>query len=108
MCQLYGTTIEYELAHPDENVVPLLISTTDLSETAEKFAIKLNVLFKKKDMNRFPLIKCNVNNGEKIYHLPFDQQYWRTQIVDRDEFYAWTVKEAEEKEFRRAKRYVAS
>ena len=56
-------------------------------------------------MGEFPRIKCNVNNGEKIYHLPFDQQYWRTQIKNNQEFYAWTVEEAERKGFRRAMRH---
>ena len=53
-----------------------------------------------------PLIKCNINNGNKIYHLPFDQQYHRTIIDEtKGEFYAMTVKEAEEKGFRRAFRH---
>ena len=55
----------------------------------------------------YPLIKCNISkNGEKIYHLPFDQQYDRVQITpSTGEFYAYTVKEAENKGFRRAYRW---
>ena len=42
-------------------------------------------------------------DGEKIYHLPFDQQYDRTIIGDcAGEFHAFTVKEAEDAGFRRA------
>jgi hypothetical protein len=56
-------------------------------------------------MGEYPMIKCNINNGNKIYHLPFDQQYWRTRIDQPGEFYAMTVKEATSKGFRRAFRY---
>lgn len=52
------------------------------------------------------MIKCNIgNNGEKIYHLPFDQQYYRTEIKSPGEFYAWTVEEAVNAGFRRAFKY---
>jgi len=53
-------------------------------------------------------VKCNVSRrtGEKIYHLPFDQQYDRTLVEeDRDEYYVETVREAEELGFRRAFRW---
>jgi hypothetical protein len=53
----------------------------------------------------FPRIKCNINGKDKIYHLPFDQQYDRTQIKNNGEFMAWSVAEAESKGFRRAKRH---
>ena len=56
-------------------------------------------------MGDYPMIKCNINEGRKIYHLPFDQQYWNTRIENEGELYAWTVKEAEEAGFRRAKRW---
>jgi hypothetical protein len=54
------------------------------------------------------MIKCNINQttGEKIYHLPFDQQYDRTRIIiSKGECYASTVSEAESKGFRRAFRF---
>ena len=56
----------------------------------------------------FPRIKCNISgrDSEKIYHLPFDQQYDRTVIEPhKGEFFAYTVKEAEEAGFRRAFRH---
>lgn len=86
------------------------MTNTNLSETATKFAKILGVKVIKEDMGEFPRIKCNINvdsNGvkTKIYHLPFDQQYDKTQIKYEDEFYAYTVKEAVEKGFRRAFRY---
>lgn len=44
--------------------------------------------------------------GERVYHLPFDQQYDTTVIEpDRGELYAATVAEAEELGFRRAWRW---
>jgi hypothetical protein len=33
------------------------------------------------------MIKCNVNQGNKIYHLPFDQQYDRIKIQGEEELY---------------------
>ena len=111
ICQLYGTTLEYKLSHPDVcnrgEVYPMLITSTALSGMAKRFAEKLDVKVKifHFDINGFPLIKCNINNGQKIYHLPFDQQYWNTTI-DRDgEFYAWSIEEATQKGFRRAYRW---
>jgi len=42
---------------------------------------------------------------EKIYHLPFDQQYDNTKIFEKGEFYCRTTEEAERKGFRRAFRW---
>ena len=55
----------------------------------------------------YPCIKCNISrSGEKIYHLPFDQQYDVTQIgTTKGDFYASSVKEAESAGFRRAFRW---
>jgi hypothetical protein len=51
--------------------------------------------------------KCNIaRDGERIYHLPFDQQYDRTVIeADRGKCYASTVADAERAGFRRAWRW---
>ena len=105
ICQIYGSAIEYELENPDKRVIPTICTNVSLSETAKRFADKLKVFVLRVPMGNFPRIKCNINNGEKIYHLPFDQQYWRTQIKNKDEFYAWTVQEAENNNFRRARRH---
>lgn len=108
ICQLYGTTIEYRLKHKDEKkVIPMLVTTTGLSDIAKAFAEELGVVIKVLPYEDFPMIKCNINNGEKIYHLPFDQQYWRTDINKPGEFYAMTVAEAEAAGFRRAFRHFA-
>ena len=115
--QLFGSTIEYcwdtKVAgvHPLEvvgkSVIPVFVATTDLSDTAKQFTERLGVVFAKVDMGEYPQIKCNIGrDGEKIYHLPFDQQYNRV-IIEREkgEFMAWTVEEAEKHGFRRAKKY---
>lgn len=114
ICQLYGTSIQYELDLPYESnslfgcdVIPVLVTTAELSETAQRFANKLGVVVKVIPMNdNFPRIKCNINNGQRIYHLPFDQQYDRVQIDKEGEFYAMTVQEAVSKGFRRAHRFM--
>ena len=54
----------------------------------------------------YPCIKCNISiSGEKIYHLPFDQQYDKVKINGRGECYVGTILEAEKKGFRRAFRW---
>ncbi len=108
ICQLFGTTIEYKIKHKSllhYNIVPVFITTTDLSDMAKEFAKQLGVQIMKIPMGDYPMIKCNINNGEKIYHLPFDQQYHRTDISKDGEFYAMTVKEATNKGFRRAMKH---
>ena len=108
ICQLFGTTVQYNI---ENNLLfkatPVFITSATLSETALKFAEYLGVqVIQNKKLEEFPRIKCNINNKEKIYHLPFDQQYDRTIIGDqKGEFFAWTVQEAVNKGFRRAKKY---
>lgn len=111
IAQLFGTTAVFGMDNNTlEEVTPVLMTNISLSETALKFASKLGVKFVKQDLKDFPRIKCNVGideYGEKtmIYHLPFDQQYDKTQIKYGEESYAWTVEEAELKGFRRAFKY---
>lgn len=55
---------------------------------------------------RARLISTSRATKEKIYHLPFDQQYDKTKVEPaRGEFYCRTVAEAEEAGYRRAFRY---
>lgn len=116
VCQLYGTTIEYQIANSCnslfsmfEKIKPLLITTGELSDMAKAFAKRLDVEVEHLPMGEYPMIKCNINNGEKIYHLPFDQQYWHTMIEEsKGEFFAWTVQEAYNAGFRRAKRWMGN
>ncbi len=85
------------------------MTTYELSDEAKRFAKHLNVevneIF---ELQEYPMIKCNISqgSGEKIYHLPMDQQYDAVIIGDREgECYARTVAEAERKGFRRAFRW---
>jgi len=107
--QLYGTTIKYIIDHPNEKVTPVLYTTTKLSDRAREFARYLNTEINDHfPLEKYPSIKCNISrrNNEKIYHLPFDQQYDRTLIEEeRSECYVETVKEAEELGYRRAWRW---
>ena len=86
----------------------MLVTSTILSDIAKEFAAILGVEFDENvAIEKYPLIKCNINrqSNEKIYHLPFDQQYDRTQISMSGERYAWTVEDAEKLGFRRAMRW---
>ena len=104
--QLYGTTIAYQIQNSLlQKPRAVFIANIELSDMAQKFAKALDVDFVKMDILEYPLIKCNINQGNKIYHLPFDQQYDRTQICKPGEFYACSVKEAVDAGFRRAYRH---
>ena len=108
--QLFGTVVLYNIEHPGANAKGIFISTTALSETALQVAKELDIQTVQKDHGEFPRIKCNINRstGEKIYHLPFDQQYDSAKIDKaQGEFYAMTVAEAEKADFRRAFRHFA-
>lgn len=115
ICQLYGTTAKFKIEHRkktnslfSDNVMPVFFTTTRLSYTACEFAVELGVKCSLTPMSMdYPMIKCNLGSyDEKIYHLPFDQQYDRTKINKKGEFYAHTVSEAEKAGFRRAKRWI--
>jgi hypothetical protein len=117
--QLFGTGIKYKLDrknklgytlfNPDiqKPISMILVTSNVLSDVAKEFANTLGVKYYENcPLKRYPIIKCNVSSsGEKIYHLPFDQMYDKTQIKNIGEFYAMTVKEAEDKVFRRAYRW---
>ena len=114
--QLYGTMICYcfENNTTEQNTKAILVTNIALSEQAKRMAQYLNVEyvehFEKKD---YPCIKCNINvdangNETKIYHLPFDQQYDITKIDRAGEFYAMTVKVAEDAGFRRAHKWFGA
>ena len=104
--QLYGSTVLYKIDNPFLNVKAVFVTTTNLSPKAQEFAEVLDIEVIHAKMNEFPRIKCNINNdGEKIYHLPFDQQYDKVQIINEGERYATTVAEAEKAGFRRAYRW---
>jgi len=124
--QLFGTTMEYWIKNfknhrkpksfeefakflNENKLRPIFFTSTSLSGKAKEMAHALSVeIIENEPLGEFPRIKCNINSDEfgsrtKIYHLPIDQQYDRTIVGNRaGEFYAFTVKEAEEAGFRRA------
>lgn len=108
--QLFGTVTAYRLDHPTENVTGTFVTSTRLSERAKQFANLLEIRVEEAaPLEKYPCVKCNVSRrkGEKIYHLPFDQQYDRTLIEEeRLERYVSTVAKAERLGFRRARRWL--
>jgi len=109
--QLYGTIYAEKIEKPNQIISGVFITTTTLSETAKKYAKNLNIQYIENAnfQKDYPCIKCNISKrtGEKIYHLPFDQQYDRVFIeLDRNEFYTDTVRDAEGKGFRRAHKWM--
>lgn len=107
--QLYGTVVLWKLENPFFDVKGVFVTTTKLSEKAKAVANELDIEIRENiPLSEFPRIKCNINraNGEKIYHLPFDQQYDKAVIEkEKGECYAFTVEEAETLGFRRAGKY---
>ena len=106
--QLYGTTLLFRLQNPNLTVHPVLAVTTQLSEVARLAAKELGVRVDRIPLRTdWPMIKCNIGTRakERIYHLPFDQQYDRVRISPPHEKYALTAHEAEAEGFRRAWRY---
>jgi hypothetical protein len=120
--QLFGSTLEYafRLGTFDDlkqlslfggsikttGATAVLYTSTKISDVAKDVAKKLGVECNERiGISDYPLVKCNISlrDGEKIYHLPFDQQYDRTKIkADRGETYVYTIAEAEKAGFRRA------
>ena len=107
--QLHGTTIAYTLDHPRKKVRGHFVTSTKLSDRARQFATHLGIeVTEGLSLSPYPCIKCNISgrSKERIYHLPFDQQYDTTRVEkSRGELYAATVAEAEKLGFRRAFRY---
>ena len=122
--QLFGSSLEYAFrfnglkgdnrkslfgdSSSKIGVKPILYTSTKLSNVAKEVAKKLDVeFFEQAKISEYPVVKCNVSlrDGEKIYHLPFDQQYDRVQIRRGSEKYVYSVAEAEQAGFRRALRW---
>lgn len=122
--QLFGTTVMFWIEKlgskqpqlepsldflKSKKVIPRFVTSTQLSDTARQFANTLGVKVKENfPLSPYPSVKCNLSRktDEKIYHLPFDQQYDRTVIEEeRNECYTETVAEAERKGHRRAFRW---
>ncbi len=107
--QLFGTMVLARMEEPNKKVSGTFTTTTSLSEKARQVADFLGIKVEERfPLSDYPRIKCNLARvtGDRIYHLPFDQQYDKTIIEPhRGERYAETVAEAEELGFRRAWRW---
>ena len=110
--QLYGTMVLAKLEQPDKEITGTFTTTTKLSEKAREVADYLDVKVEEGvPLDDYPRIKCNIarRGEERIYHLPFDQQYDTTLIEPgRGELYVATAAEAEKLGFRRAWRWKGS
>lgn len=118
---LFGTTVEYYLENfggegdlqlalfpgliQKSNMTPKLTTTIEVSPKAEQVAKVLGVALEKIPFEHYPSVKCNVSRrtGEKIFHLPFDQQY-DTALIEEErlERYVETIAEAQALGFRHA------
>lgn len=107
--QLFGSCTLFELQNPRyTSVRGIFVSTAPLSSVARRCADRLNIqVYEGVPCGNFPVVKCNISNtGEKIFHLPFDQQYDHIVITpEKGEFFASTVAEAEAAGFRHAFRH---
>lgn len=126
--QLYGTAvklyIDQSLNHKEKfkntlfsdlvtkdniKIKPIFFTSTTLSKTASDFANALGIqVIEEHPFNQnYPMIKCNLNSqtGERIYHLPIDQQYDNVLMQNEKRIYVSTVKEAMELGCRRAYRW---
>ncbi len=108
--QFFGTVFHFKDSNPNKKVMGMFYSTTKLSDFAKRFSKELGIGLEENHTfdKSYPCIKCNISkkDGQKIYHLPFDQQYDTVKIEPKTgEFYCKTVKEAENAGFRRAFKY---
>jgi len=107
--QFFGTVFQYKKKHPSKAVRGAFYTSTKLSDLARDFAKEFDIeLHEDLDLERYPCVKGNIGRRgkEKIYHLPFDQQYDTIKIeLARGEEFFMTVKEAEDKDYRRAWRW---
>lgn len=128
ICQLFGTTLKYWVEQRGKiknkraeflisiakhsDISGVFITSTKLSDTAKEFADELGIEVKENfSFGEYPSIKCNISkkSGEKIYHLPIDQQYDKTIIEEEsNECYVNTVAEAEKLGFRRAWKWTGN
>lgn len=113
VAQIYGASLVFAQRKniPFKKIRPTIVTSYDLSVEAREFASILKVeYFEMVELQKYPCIKCNIaKNGEKIYHLPFDQQYDSVKINKKDgDMYVMNPEEAEAAGFRRAYRWSGS
>ena len=107
--QLYGVAAVYNMENPGKHAEPVIYTSSSLSPEAKRFATYLRITLRENcPLSDYPMIKCNISKrNEKIYHMPFDQQYDKVKLVGKKGAkYAYTAAEAEKAGFRRAKKWV--
>lgn len=110
--QLYGTVAQYQMEHPEFVVSGRFLSTCPLSDVARALSDFIGISYDDQypidEIDTYPMVKCNISkSGNKIYHLPVDQQYDAVAIKpSTGECYVSTVAEAEALGFRRAMRHA--
>ena len=111
--QLIANLMKYKRKYPNKNVSAVIYTSHDNLDDEAKATLADEVahgaliqhIIKAYD-NSYPKVKCNISdNGEKIYHIPdHSSTYDRIQIeINKGEFFAKTIKEAESSGFRASK-----
>lgn len=111
--QLVANLMKYKRKYPNKNVSAVIYTSHDNLDDEAKATLADEVahgalihhIIKAYD-NSYPKVKCNISdNGEKIYHIPdHSSTYDRIQIeINKGEFFAKTIKEAESAGFRASK-----
>ncbi|MCI7587614.1 MAG: restriction endonuclease [Campylobacter sp.] len=111
--QLVANLMKYKRKYPNKNVSAVIYTSHDNLDDEAKATLADEVaqgalihhIIKAYD-NSYPKVKCNISdNGEKIYHIPdHSATYDRMQIeINKGEFFAKTIKEAESTGFRASK-----
>ncbi len=107
--QLFGSLYHYRVENPDKVTVGVFVTSSKLTDLARECAKALNItLYEDVKFDRYPAVKCNISKtGERIYHLPYDQQYDTVSIIPaKGECYTTYVSEAIEQGFRHAYRHI--
>lgn len=108
VAQLFGATAVHNMENPNSHAEGVIYTSSKLSDEAKRFAeyLKINVI-ENELLRDYPMIKCNLGkSGEKIYHLPFDQQYDKIIISGKKQScYVSSAVEAERLGYRRAYRW---
>ena len=105
------TLVLYEFENSIGGVSAIFCTTTQLSKEAELVAKRLGIAIRYENLKKYPMVKCNINlsNKEKIYHLPFDQQYDNIIIGNKSgEQYLEQIAHAETLGFRRAFKWTGN
>lgn len=103
--QLAGTVKYLREKKGNQMIRGVLVTSTVVSQAAREAASKLKIkIYENFKMdNNYPCIKCTIDeiSGQKIYFLPNDNNYDNCKMTDPNACYAYTIKEAEDKGFRR-------